>query len=39
MPDTFGDDPVALGARARERISTALGLPIDEDAKPVKIAD
>jgi 1-acyl-sn-glycerol-3-phosphate acyltransferase len=39
MPDTFGDDPVALGSRAREKISTALGLPLEEDAKPVKIAD
>ena len=39
MPETFGDDPVALGARAREQISIALGLPVDEDAKPVKIAD
>ncbi len=40
MPETFGDDPVVLGARSREIISKALGLPIEEDAKkPVKIAD
>jgi 1-acyl-sn-glycerol-3-phosphate acyltransferase len=39
MPETFGDDPVALGARVREKISNALGMPVDDDTKPVKIAD
>lgn len=39
MPESFGDDPVALGARARERISRALGLPTEEEAKPAKILD
>lgn len=40
MPETFGDDPVALGARSREIISKALGLPLEEaPQKPAKIAD
>jgi len=39
MPETFGDDPIALGARAREQISIALGMPVEEDVKPAKIAD
>ncbi|HRI66945.1 MAG TPA: 1-acyl-sn-glycerol-3-phosphate acyltransferase [Polyangium sp.] len=39
LPETFGDDPAALGARAREQISNALGLPIDDAPKPVKVAD
>ncbi len=34
LPDTFEEDPMALGARARAQISARLGLPVEEETKP-----